>query len=238
MRLRSNVVLDNVVDHDLSSDNYYCYILVDPKDGRVFYVGKGKRKRYADHVYPYISKNKHKNYTVRNILLESGHYIARIVYTTPDEDQAYQYEQHLISQHPQLTNVAVGGPWCPSKPTRKVMQYNLYGEVVAVHDSYLKASDAVDGDDNTSKQILECCRGATPTCADFYWSYEGEKIKRVRTKIRPVKQLTIDGVFITRYVSLADAGRCLNIDGRDVACAIRRDGTCAGFKWEYIDVAV
>lgn len=236
MRSRSNVVLDNIVSHDLSSDNYYCYVLVNPKDERVFYVGKGKRKRYADHVYPYISKNKHKNSTVRNILKESGHYIARIVYTTPDEDQAYQYEQYLISQHPHLTNIAVGGPWCPSKPTRKVVQYNLYGEVITVHDSYLKAADAIEGDENTAKQILECCRGATPTCGDYYWSYEGEGIKRVRTKIRPIRQFTTEGTFITRYVSLAEAGRCLNIDGRDIACAIRRNGTCAGFKWEYITV--
>lgn len=236
MRTRTGVILENVVDHDLSSDNYYCYILINPKDGRAFYVGKGKRKRYADHVYPYISKNKHKNYTIRNILEESGHYIARIVYTTPDEDQAYQYEQYLISQHPHLTNIAVGGPWCPSKPTRKVVQYNLYGEVITVHDSYLKAADAIEGDENTAKQILECCRGATPTCGDCYWSYEGESIKRVRTKIRPIRQFTTEGTFITRYVSLAEAGRCLGIDGCDIACAIRRNGTCAGFKWEYIEL--
>lgn len=238
MGYTNNFILENIVSHDFNSDTFYCYMLIDPTTSEPFYVGKGKRYRFKMHVYPcHTRNNTHKHRKIQKTMRESGHYIARIVFTTPDENQAYQYEQYLISQYPHLTNVAVGGPWYPSKPTRKVVQYNLYGEVVATHDSYLKAADAVDGDDNTAKQILECCRGATPTCADYYWSYEGEKIIRVRTKIRPIRQLTIDGNIITRYVSLAEAGRCLNIDGRDIARAIRRNGTCAGFKWEYIEVA-
>lgn len=230
-------VIENIVGHDFYTDDFYCYMLIDPSTSQPFYIGKGKRDRFKKHVYPCNARNN--TYKLRKLsktMKESGHYIARIVYTTPDEDQAYQYEQYLISQHPHLTNIAVGGPWCPSKPTRKVVQYNLYGEVITVHDSYLKAADAIEGDENTAKQILECCRGATPTCGDYYWSYEGEGIKRVRTKIRPIRQFTTEGTFITRYVSLAEAGRCLNIDGRDIACAIRRNGTCAGFKWEYIEL--
>lgn len=237
MRYPNNFIVENTVFHDFESDMFYCYMLVDPQTSQPFYIGKGKRYRFKMHVYPcHTRNNSHKHRKLTKIVKESGHYIARIVYTTPDEGQAYQYEQYLISQYPHLTNIAAGGPRCPSKPTRKVVQYNLYGEVVAVHDSYLKANDAINGDENTAKQILECCRGATPTCAEYYWSYEGESIKRVRTKIRPVKQFTVNGTFITRYVSLAEAGRCLGIDGRDIACAIRRNGTCAGFKWEYIEL--
>ena len=82
------VILENLVNHDIKTNNFYCYLLIDPKNREVFYIGKGNRKRYEGHQYLYRSKNKHKNNKISNIIKESGYFIAQIVYSTNDEQKS------------------------------------------------------------------------------------------------------------------------------------------------------
>lgn len=232
-----NILLENLTGHDITSDQYYCYLLLDPTDRRVFYVGKGKRRRFRDHVYTYNSKNQHKINTVQNIIKNHGFYIVQIVYSAKDEEDAYRFEKHLVLQYPNLTNKTEGGDGAPSKPCRPVKQYNLYGEYIQTFASYYDAAVSVSKETSVPSQILECCRGATATCCDFYWSWADSKILKPRTKILPVIQSALDGTYITRFVSAAEAGRVLNCDGRDILVSIRKGGTSQGFRWSFHPIA-
>jgi hypothetical protein len=236
-----NIKIINSVNHDFKTDNYYCYELIDPSNNEVFYVGKGKHYRFRDHLYPYSSNNKHKNNKIKKILEENTYIIARIIFSCISEQQAYNYEQTTISNYNNLTNLTVGGSNAPQKPCRSVNQYNLFGELIRTFTSYHAAAASFSSNSNLTipSQILECCRGATPTCKNYYWSWaDVNKILRPRTKILPVSQWSLQGEYINRFTSAAEAGRALAIDGRDILTSIRRGPNCTsnGFIWRYLKI--
>ena len=101
----STIIIENTIKHDFYSNNFYCYLLKDPKTKEVFYIGKGKHQRIIQHKYEYTSNNHHKNSTVKNILNESGAYIAEIVYSTQDEFEAYVVEDKLIDKYSKIYNI-------------------------------------------------------------------------------------------------------------------------------------
>lgn len=97
--------------------SYYIYQLIDPRDGKPFYIGKGKDRRIDAHekeakrgVYS------RKCSRIREIW-ESGHQVEKqIIKKFGDELKAYDAEKALIEQIglENLTNVVPGG--VPQKP--------------------------------------------------------------------------------------------------------------------------
>lgn len=78
---------------------YYVYILLDPRDNRIFYVGKGNGNRVFHHLRGAIDNpsEKDKITTIRSILeenMEVGHYIIR--HGIKDENTAFEIEATLI----------------------------------------------------------------------------------------------------------------------------------------------
>lgn len=189
-----------------------------------------------------MSKNKHKNAVVKRCLKEHGYIIADIVASFNSDDEAYAMEHVLIDAHKSsITNLLVDGEQGPPKqPCRPVIQYNLYGEPIKTWASYRDAASSFTHDlaeiRSIEAMILECCRGAIATCRDFYWSYEGNKILKPRTKIVPVRQLTPDGLLVARHVSLAAAAKAMGkkeTASRDISKALDKPGrTSHGFRWE------
>ena len=77
---------------------FYVYCLVDPRDNRVFYIGKGKGNRVFDHVHCALEEDGSnlKLETIRAIHAndkEVKHYIIRHKLT---QDEAYKIESTLI----------------------------------------------------------------------------------------------------------------------------------------------
>lgn len=68
---------------------YYVYIHKSKKDGRIFYVGKGKGNRHISHT--------DRNFSWHKIVKEEG-FISEIVKYTFDEIEAYQEEIRLIRE--------------------------------------------------------------------------------------------------------------------------------------------
>lgn len=91
---------------------YYVYKLIDPRCGTVFYVGKGKDKRINAHEKEALKgKNGAKCDKIRDIINSGNKVKKEIVKRFASENDAYQYEEKLISKIGlnNLTNVAKGG---------------------------------------------------------------------------------------------------------------------------------
>ncbi len=96
--------------------DYYVYLLIDPRDNQVFYVGKGKNLRTFDHEYcAQITKEDQKNDKLKLIteIKNEGYEIKREIYSNLTEDEAFNLEAVLITtyknRNPQkFTNIQSG----------------------------------------------------------------------------------------------------------------------------------
>ena len=97
---------------------YYVYKLIDPRDNKPFYIGKGKGNRFSHHEKEAKKGSKHDKCERIRDILEAGLQIAHeIVKEFEKEQDAYDYEEQLIAEiglH-NLTNIAKGGR-LPIKP--------------------------------------------------------------------------------------------------------------------------
>lgn len=104
---------------DLENFIYYVYVLVDPRDSKPFYVGKGSGDRYKSHL-----SNSH-NIRVRNIVnklnREGLRPIVHFIEKDMNELQAYMQEVLstliLYNENPdKLCNTSYPGPFGSKKP--------------------------------------------------------------------------------------------------------------------------
>jgi hypothetical protein len=82
---------------------WYVYTLIDPRDGSIFYVGKGQRNRMYIHVWSTKKGNPpHKNYKlfrrIREIINENLNVLYDKPFSTDIEKEAYEYEYNLIKK--------------------------------------------------------------------------------------------------------------------------------------------
>lgn len=78
---------------------YYVYVLVDPLDSEVFYVGKGKGRRLEQHkksVDNGIERNKEKEERIKKIQLRNEEVMELVVARFDTEEEAYAVESTLI----------------------------------------------------------------------------------------------------------------------------------------------
>lgn len=97
---------------------YYVYALVDPRDSKIFYIGKGKADRVFQHAAAAIVDNSCdlKLDTIRSIKSEGKEVIHYIIRHNLEEKEAYLVESTLIdiltyskfNHNNQLTNLVAG----------------------------------------------------------------------------------------------------------------------------------
>ena len=90
---------------------FYTYELIDPRDGTVFYIGKGNgSRRYAHEKEARAGKSGAKCDRIRDIISEGRSPQARIVAHYECEQEAYRAEAKLIAEFVgELTNICAGG---------------------------------------------------------------------------------------------------------------------------------
>lgn len=91
---------------------FYVYELIDPRDGQVFYVGKGKRDRANAHEREALrGKHSRKCRKIREIIAARHSVTVRKVKYFTSENAAYKFEERHIKSIGlgNLTNVAAGG---------------------------------------------------------------------------------------------------------------------------------
>lgn len=106
---------------------YYVYKLIDPRDNKVFYVGKGKGRRMHEHEMPSNLKKLHpKCDIIKAIHAASLKVVKEIAKDSLTNDQAYRLEMKLIKElgRGNLTNRTDGGAgapaWVVADPTLSV----------------------------------------------------------------------------------------------------------------------
>lgn len=82
--------------------------------------------------------------------------------------------------------------------------------------------------DNNCVENLEWCT------VQYNTNYGAGIERRVKKQGHPVAQYTLDGVLVDTYESLSDAGRTVGRKYNHILRSIQRNGTCGGFRWEYI----
>ena len=96
---------------------YFVYALIDPRDGSIFYIGKGKNNRPYRHLEEAkktneINKgqNPYKIRKIRNILA-AGYETYDVIYLHKNltEKEAFELEIKEIASHNNLTNISLGG---------------------------------------------------------------------------------------------------------------------------------
>lgn len=124
--------------------DYYVYALIDPRTSQPFYIGKGKGNRYKAHLTETKDttiniKKFNKIQSIRSCGLEP---LVDIIRHFENEEDAYLYEEFLISTTPDLTNIQPGGKggagsaeWKinnPSSKTKGMTYEERYGPEKAI----------------------------------------------------------------------------------------------------------
>lgn len=89
-------------NHQVTSDNvgvYYVYQYVDPRNDEIFYIGKGKHRRFEFHLKenPQTSRNKLKSNRIQSIRKDGYEPIVSFIIENINEPYAYAIEEELIN---------------------------------------------------------------------------------------------------------------------------------------------
>lgn len=92
---------------------FYVYTLTDPRDGSVFYVGKGQGNRLNAHFSEFKRKilvNARKHARIGQIVESGFKPVAQIVHGGLTENEAYRIERRMIGEYSvkKLTNILSG----------------------------------------------------------------------------------------------------------------------------------
>jgi hypothetical protein len=83
---------------------FYVYEIIDPTTNKVFYVGKGQKYRCFFHEYrtkngKMSNKNAHLFNTINKILNSNNNLIYKIILTSDNEDECYDFEEQTIKEY-------------------------------------------------------------------------------------------------------------------------------------------
>lgn len=106
--------------------------------------------------------------------------------------------------------------------------------------SYFSASDAAKTMGVDASSIRKVCYGKCKTYKGFKWKFGGPKKEVILKKHLPKEHSqrkkviqSKNGVDIKTFISIAEAGREVGIDGTAISKACRNQGTSKGYNWRY-----
>lgn len=124
---------------------------------------------------------------------------------------------------------------------KRIAQYNLSGELVAIYDSMLEAATAIG---ISTWNLDACCKKKRPTVGGFHWewvergSMPATNIQPIilrQSRMKPLEQWTSDYKTLIKIWP----GRCIaeqelgiNLANVAAVCQGKRQTTC-GFGWRY-----
>jgi len=224
---------------------FYVYTLIDPRNNRPFYVGKGCNGRHLQHVkgiknnHRYVTHNPVKNNVIREILDQGFCDVDYTIVPCESEQDAFDQECQLIDQIgiENLTNMTQGGDQGPYQG-KLVDQYNIYGEFIRTWNSALEAANFYGRDYSTT--ISRSCRNNQFSKRPFgyIWTYHDIKpdFEHIWKTVRPVYQYNLNREYIDRYPSAIEAARQVLSNPRrsyEIRQAAEKNWVCKGYLWKF-----
>lgn len=119
-----------------STPCYYVYELVDPRDGSVFYVGKGKGNRIRQHVAKARNGGVDNPFKIERIveIIRSGHdVVERKVHEGVSEAVAFRMERRRIALYgiENLTNISAGMDSATEKARQMLLRVKPFDQWMA-----------------------------------------------------------------------------------------------------------
>jgi group I intron endonuclease len=120
-------------------------------------------------------------------------------------------------------------------PYKKVIQYDLNGELLKVWDNAVTIKKELGWD------IKNCCEGAAKTSHGYQWRYENDNtplytIKKPHKVNKEIEQYSLDGELIAVFSTTREASAHTGIRTATIQmCASRRRKTAGGFVWKYAE---
>lgn len=206
---------------------YYVYRLIDPRNGKTFYVGKGKGNRVFDHVKDALKNFDSKKYInkdddeyslkiryIRDIHasgLEVIHVIHRYGLT---EKEAFEVEAALIDCYPELTNIQEGRSTERGLNNTDVLQRNL---------SLSEFEDQEDYDYCIIKfnNFTLNKRGSVYETVRKYWKVDYNKIKQIPYVLASLNGVIVDVFEVERWYKIKDEDNRCMFTGRQASEKVR-----------------
>lgn len=221
-------------------NHYYVYEWFFKDTMNVFYVGKGKERRYKERK---DRNDKFKKY-VSKFDCDS-----RIIKNNLSEHDAFALEVKLIKHYKELgqceCNLTDGGENPPkhfgvdAPNRRKVVQLSLHGNYIKTWE-YISQIEKELGFSNAA--ISGCCQKkyGRKSVGGFLWSYEEDylndkhlKLDR-KTNSKVVFQFHVDGTLIKKWNSAKEAAESLGIKASGICgCLKGTYKTSNGYFWSY-----
>lgn len=117
----------------------------------------------------------------------------------------------------------------PVPPKRKIIQYSLDYEKIAIYDSLSDATKNVKAKHLTT--ISNCLSGRVMTSLGYIWKYEDEG----KPSFRKINKMRMDGSFVKQYDTIGEIMREFGIKKLSTIslCINGKVKSAFGFKWSY-----
>ena len=241
------------------SNNYYNYILLDPRKPinweykgiqikyAPFYVGKGSNSRVTDHYRNSCNDNPYTKNKIQK-LKDGGFIPYYIIYNkNSKEDDAYQEEIQTIRFIKSvfgniLTNMTNGGD---SPPVRSgsnnnksiaVYQYDLDGNFIAEYECARQAALSLGTSNYT--HICACCKLDRKTALGYIWRYYKQNKLNIKkdkwSRIKFSKLIAYNDTETHEFSSMKDAYTFLGVKNHGKINSVLKGDkkTYMGFYWK------
>ena len=123
---------------------------------------------------------------------------------------------------------------------KEVYKYDLKGVFL---QKYSSIKEAALSNGISSSLITMCCKKQVTVGGGFQWRYKNDiplmeiklnKANRKKSIGKTIYQFTIDGIFIKKFNSIAEAAKEIKKSASSIsACLSKKNHTCGGFQWRY-----
>lgn len=111
---------------------------------------------------------------------------------------------------------------------RKIIQYNPFGEIIHIYNSF---TDAVDSVPIKSVELRKNLNGENLHYDNTIFRYEGDSFDKypLSKQLHPIDLYDLQGIYVDRFPTLKDVGEFIGGDSSEITKAMKRGGSYKGY---------